>query len=104
MALTNWFYEIQTNKLKKTNIYDYFEEVYCIDNSYLKPNKNAYKKLLDKYNAQNCYMVGDSFEYDIMGAKNLGISTIWYNKKNKQVYNNISDYTVSTLYDIKNIL
>ena len=33
-------------------------------------------------------MIGDSLKADIVGAKNIGIKTIWYNKSNKKNVDN----------------
>ncbi len=50
-------------------------------------------------------MIGDSVNADIIGAKNFGIKTIWFNFRNEE-YNdyNFTDYTVTTLDEIKNIV
>lgn len=47
--------------------------------------------------------IGDSLSADICGAKEYGIKTIWFNPK-KISCDNIADYTVFKLKDIKNIL
>lgn len=104
LVLTNWFSEAQTAKLKKTNLYEYFDEVHCVDNEYLKPNKNTYNRILDKFDSKECVMIGDNFGHDILGAKSVDIDTIWYNGRNDEVKNNISNYTVENLKDIVNIL
>lgn len=50
-------------------------------------------------------MIGDSIDADIIGAKNFGLKSIWfdYNKKN---FSNIdfTDYRITNLLEIKNIL
>lgn len=50
-------------------------------------------------------MIGDSVNADIIGAKNFGMKTIWFNFK-KDTYDeyNFTDYKVTSLAEIKNIL
>lgn len=55
---------------------------YCLR----KPNKIIFdlgaKKL--GLNPEDIWFVGDSYKYDIIGAKNAGMVPVWYNKKNKE--------------------
>ncbi len=50
-------------------------------------------------------MIGDSVNADIIGAKNFGLQSIWFNF-NKKVCNNynFTDFYVNELEEIKNIL
>lgn len=50
-------------------------------------------------------VIGDSVNADIIGAKNFGLKTIWFNFDNT-VYNSYSftDYHIKDLREIKNIL
>lgn len=104
VALTNWLYDIQVKKLKKAGLDKYFSEFYCIDNSYLKPSKYSFNRILSKYKCNDCIMIGDTYEYDIIGAKNVGIDSIWYNVKNIKVENNVADYEVNNYNEISCIL
>ena len=105
ILLTNWFYEVQYEKLEKAGLDEYFDSVYGIDNSFLKPNIKAYKPILDMYEPGSCVMIGDSFKCDVLGAKNTNMTSILIN--NGKIDNDIAnraDYTVKSLKDIKNIL
>ena len=105
ILLTNWFYDIQYKKLKKAGLDEYFDNVYGIDDSYLKPNIKAYKPIINEYNPNECIMIGDSYKCDVLGAKNTNMGSILINKKNDN--ENIlkqADYVVKDLKDIKNIL
>ncbi len=50
-------------------------------------------------------MIGDSKNADIIGAKNFGLKTIWFNFR-KETYDryNFTDYKVNSLDEIKNII
>ncbi len=50
-------------------------------------------------------MIGDSVNADIIGAKNFGLKTIWFNFRNEEYDSyNFTDYTVNSLGEIKNII
>ena len=51
-----------------------------------KPNPLMFMAALDKANAsaKHSIMIGDSFEADILGAKNIGMETIFYNYRNEK--------------------
>lgn len=50
-------------------------------------------------------MIGDSVNADIIGAKNFGLKTIWFNFRNETYDSyNFTDYTVNNLEEIKNIV
>ncbi len=54
----------------------------------------------------DAWVVGDSYERDIVPAKTLGCSTIWLKGKSwkEPSSTEAADYTVLTLEDIKKIL
>lgn len=74
---------IQHRKIEKLNLakYENFivtsEEAGCE-----KPNKKIFKIALDKLNLDpnSVCVIGDNFEKDIIGAKNLNLQSIWLNR------------------------
>ena len=50
-------------------------------------------------------MIGDSVNADMIGAKNFGFKSLWFNKKNK-VYDNydFTDFKVNHLSEINKFL
>lgn len=103
-VLTNWFYKVQIEKLKKAKLYEYFDKVYGIDNTYLKPNKKAFEQVLNKYKPDECIMIGDSYKYDVAGAKNMGIDSILINQNAKDEQKILANYYVKKLEEIREIL
>lgn len=104
LALTNWLYNVQSEKLKKVGLFDYFDEILCIDENYLKPSKLAFERILNKYESSRCLMIGDSYKCDVQGAKNASIDSVWYNKKLNKQENSNPDYEIYNLNELKNIL
>lgn len=104
--ITNGFDELQTLKLKNTNIQNYFNCVITSEacNS-LKPNKEIFDYALNKANATltNSIMIGDNIEADIEGAINAGLDTIYINHLNYEIYKR-ANYTVFDLKALENIL
>ncbi len=50
-----------------------------------KPDSFAYSYIIEKFSAdkKQILMVGDTYETDIIGAKNFGLKTVWVNTGNK---------------------
>ncbi|MCF2873306.1 MULTISPECIES: YjjG family noncanonical pyrimidine nucleotidase [unclassified Tenacibaculum] len=79
--ITNGFEEVQNVKLKKSGIDKYFKKVItseCI--GVKKPNPKIFEYALKQANAtvNNSMMIGDSYEADIEGAVNVGMSAIHF--------------------------
>ena len=83
--ITNGFDEVQHKKMAKSNILHYFNTV---TNSEMvgvkKPNPKIFNYALDLANtkAETSIMIGDSFEADILGAKNIGMDVIFFDVNN----------------------
>lgn len=103
--ITNGFEEVQYKKLKNSGIFHYFSTITTSEEVGLKkPNPLVFNKALEKANAipNQSVMIGDSFEADILGAKNIGMETIFYNYRNENVP---SEYNIiNALSEIKSHL
>lgn len=79
--ITNGFEEVQHKKLINSNIIQYFKTV---TNSEMvgvkKPNPKIFNYALNKAeaNVKGSIMIGDSYEADILGAKNIGMDVILF--------------------------
>jgi YjjG family noncanonical pyrimidine nucleotidase len=90
--ITNGFAEVQSRKIKNSNIENYFK---TITNSEMagvkKPNPIIFEYALDLANAkkESSIMIGDCLEADVQGALNAGLDAIFFNEKNIEVDQNI---------------
>lgn len=78
--LTNGPADIQRLKLARTGLGDCFVAVGISGEAGVgKPSADAFARVLDKLNVNphRAVMVGDSWERDIQGAVNLGMSAVW---------------------------
>ena len=106
-AASNGVYEMQVNRIKKSNLSKYFKDIFVSDKiGYEKPDERFFNKIMDitKYSNDDLIMVGDSMKSDIIGAKNSKIKSIYFNKENKKISNKDFTYQVKNLSEIKNIL
>lgn len=104
--ITNGFEEIQSKKMKNSNIYDYFDKIITSESvGVKKPNPKVFNYALDiaKAKKDNSIMIGDSLEADIEGALNIGLQAIHCNFDNSTLINN-KIITVASLLEIKQYL
>jgi len=104
--LTNGFKEVQQEKMKNSGLEKYFKFIITSEEATaLKPNAKIFNYALNKTNVQpsECLMIGDDFEIDIMGAKQVGIDQIYYNPKMKKILSKAT-YTINSLREIEKIL
>ncbi|SFZ89283.1 putative hydrolase of the HAD superfamily [Flaviramulus basaltis] len=79
--ITNGFDEVQKKKLNNSNINKYFKTV---TNSEMvgvkKPNPKIFNFALEFANTkvEQSIMIGDSYEADILGAKNIGMEVVFF--------------------------
>jgi putative hydrolase of the HAD superfamily len=103
--ITNGFEEVQYKKLKNSGIFHYFSTVTTSEEVGLKkPNPIVFVKALEKARTNPNYsvMIGDSFEADILGAKNIGMETIFFNYRNEKIPNGYK--IINALSEIKSYL
>lgn len=99
----------QKQRLEKTGLMKYITEMFTSEDiGFQKPAKEFfYFCIREMYplHAEDVVMIGDSVDADIIGAKNFGIKSIWFDY-NKNNFSNIdfTDYRITNLLEIKNIL
>lgn len=107
-AVSNGPHEQQIYRLRKANLLQYFTDVFtsellCAQ----KPDIaffNACFKRIGEIKSSETVIIGDSLNADVLGGINCGIKTVWFNKNNGTVKEIRPDFTVNSLYEIKNIL
>lgn len=104
--ITNGFTEIQNNKIRNSNIGDYFQTV---TNSELagvkKPNPIIFDFAIRqaKTKKENSIMIGDCIEADVLGALDSGLDAILFSEKKCEITNrNIKQ--INHLLALKNYL
>ena len=108
-VFSNWFYEAQYNRLKNIDYLKYFKKILTADKYGSKPYKSAFKNVFKEINMtkDECIMIGDSLNTDILGASSFGMKSIWFNYEGKKVDFNLEDINckeVSTLKELRDIL
>lgn len=78
--------------LKKLNLLKYFDRVYSSgDSIFRKPSKEYFDLGIKYYNndLNSFYYIGNDYYFDILGATNLGVKTIWFNENKEPNTNNL---------------
>lgn len=83
VILSNYFTNIQKNRLKNAKIDKYFTKVLGGDKIKLKPRPEAFLKAVYPNEIFECLMIGDSLKMDIEGALNVGLKVIAVDYFNK---------------------
>lgn len=106
--ISNGFEEVQGKKIKHATLDTYFKGVFLSDSvGKNKPHPAIFNYALKEANAtiENCIMIGDNINTDIIGAKNIEMDQIWFNPKSMVDTNNIvPTHTIKKLEEIKHIL
>jgi putative hydrolase of the HAD superfamily len=104
--LTNGFEKVQRLKLSSSNLTKYFKNIITseISNS-VKPKKEIFEYALHKANGkiEECIMIGDNLNADILGAKNAGMDSIFVNHINASC-NQDPTYIIHHLKELESIL
>ena len=82
VVLTNWFTIPQKERLKNAGILKCFKEVIGGER-YMKPNKLAFLNACGVFLPNECLVIGDDYNKDILGASNAGLNVIYFNYKSK---------------------
>lgn len=92
----------QNSRLKSAGIGHYFKEIFISETTgHHKPEREYFDYCfakIENFDPQRALMIGDSLTGDILGGKNAGIKTCWFNPKHKPRRADIvPDYEVDSL-------
>lgn len=103
--ITNGFHEVQSRKLKNSNIEHYFATITNSETAGCKkPNPQIFEHALKIANAdkETSIMIGDCIEADVQGAINFGLDAIYFNEHRLEAPQHITQ--AFHLLDLKNFL
>ena len=78
----------QREKLDKIGITKYFDQITISSEvGSAKPDKEIFEVTCNKLHVkpEECVMIGDKFKVDVTGGRNLGMASIWANRKNEKI-------------------
>jgi putative hydrolase of the HAD superfamily len=105
--LSNGFRELQRNKMHAAGIDGYFKQIILSDDiGVQKPNWQLFVHALQVTQSESCnsLMIGDNFEVDIEGARNVGLAQIFYNISNRKDLSFNPTYLITDLKELIDIL
>ena len=103
---SNGFHEVQYKKLAASGLCDYFDTIILSEDAGAnKPSKAFFDYALAKSGASvdTTMMIGDNLQTDIIGAHDVGLDTILFNRWDVQP-SDIPTHTVAALREIMQIL
>jgi putative hydrolase of the HAD superfamily len=104
--VTNGFDDVQAIKMKSAGLSAYFVEIITSNGSgYKKPHPKIFDFAIEKAKAcrEECIMIGDNLEADIVGARNAGLDHIFFNHRGLR-HNEQVTYEIDCLSKLKSIL
>lgn len=105
--ISNGFPEVQDIKLKSCGIANYFDRIFISEVvGYQKPRPEIFHAAATAFNAskKHCLMIGDSWENDILGARNYGIDQVYFNPKQQGPEGRKATYEIASLKELMEIL
>lgn len=99
VTLPNWFTFSQKERLKKAGIDKYFSKIYGTDIVPMKPSKESYLSVIGNNKINECLMIGDNIDMDILVPFNMGMNVYYLSKGKKSIYPSINK-----IEDLKKLL
>ncbi|PKP19988.1 MAG: noncanonical pyrimidine nucleotidase, YjjG family [Bacteroidetes bacterium HGW-Bacteroidetes-21] len=103
--LTNGFKEVQHKKLTGTHLDQYFEAVITSEDAgHQKPHLEFFTYVFDtlKIEPSESIMIGDALKVDIIGARNAGVDTVFFNPEDS-VHKEIVTFEIQSLKELIHI-
>ena len=103
--ITNGFEEVQLRKLRNSNLLPFFDKIITSEKvGVKKPNPKIFHYAMEMTGASSAesIMIGDNFEADILGARNVGMHTIFCEFNGEVATEEVA--TISNLIELKELL
>ena len=81
IVYTNWFSKNQIDRLKTYRLDKFFSRIYGWDDLEIKPSKIGIEKIIGSNNIDEYVFIGDNIEVDLEVPYNMGMATIFLNRK-----------------------
>jgi putative hydrolase of the HAD superfamily len=104
--ITNGFAEVQWIKLEHSGLRPFFEHIIISEEvGTQKPDKAIFEIAMSRANTncEECIMIGDNYNTDIIGAKNAGIDQVFFNPRKNRKRQSVT-YEIIGLQELKDIL
>jgi len=81
IVYTNWFSKNQIERLKIYNLDKFFSKIYGWDDLEIKPSKIGIEKIIGNNKIDEYVFIGDKMDFDLEVPHNMGMATIFLNRK-----------------------
>lgn len=105
--LSNGFREVQYKKIENSGLKPFFDKIILSEDAGInKPHPDMFTYALKNTNSRRTQtlMIGDSWDADIVGARNSRMDQIWFNPTGEPAVDFQPTHTVRSLSEIRDIL
>lgn len=107
--ITNGLADVQYSRIRNSELKEAFDHIFISEEiGFPKPMKEIFDHVFETLGypqKEEVLIVGDSFRSDIVGGKNYGIRTCWFNPKELKNENGFEpDYEIQKLLELRAIL
>ena len=107
-AATNGTITAQKGKLKKSGLDQILDGIFISDQiGYEKPDPRFFQSILDfvgDSRPEEYVIIGDSLTSDMELGRDCGLNRIYYNPKDGKVPEDLKDFTIKDLREVKNLI
>lgn len=109
-VVTNGFASVQKSRLKLSGIERFMKQIFISEEiGYQKPQKEFFDACFSRIDPpvapEGVLLIGDSLTSDILGAKNAGIASCWFNPEGAENRSGVRpDFEIRSLPELKELL